>query len=60
CRCRCGSGVVAPAFSGPRSRAGAAACAGRAFNTGVPRGQPGDREWGLRPQAPPPPCNARW
>ena len=26
------------------------------FNTWVPRLRRGDREWGLRPQAPPPPC----
>ena len=48
--------VAVPAFSGPRSRASATTRESRAVNTAVPRLRRSDREWGLRPQAPPPPA----
>jgi CheY-like chemotaxis protein len=53
--------TAVPAFSGPRSRAASAGRHRGRINTGVPCPRQGNREWGLRPRAPPPPCrHPRW
>ena len=55
-RSDCGSAVAVPAFSGPRSRARTARRALASSTPASPHHRSGDREWGLRPQAPPPHC----